>query len=34
MNVDEAVGDGGGGLLGGVEGGGGETEGKNDVPAA
>lgn len=30
---DELANDGGSGLLGGVEGGGGETEGKNEVPA-
>lgn len=30
---DELTDDGGNGLLGGVEGGGGETEGKNEVPA-
>jgi hypothetical protein len=30
---DEVANDGGSGLLGGVEGGAGETEGKNEVPA-
>lgn len=32
-NGDELTDDGGNGLLGGVGGGGGETEGKNEVPA-